>query len=123
MGQVGLGEEGGGVPVIDGSPTGQDFAQVGGEDRGIELPLPNVRMGGDDLPPGFERTHGLFPVSHLSAIIGPAAARSSRTFWSSSLRGPCKKCPIDTALSRPSGRRMWSTNTGSSKVRDSVRWR
>ena len=53
VGQVGLGEEGGGVTVIDGPAPGQDFAQVGGEDRRVELPQPNVGVRASPPAPGF----------------------------------------------------------------------
>ena len=65
-GQVGLREKRAGVAVIDGSPPGHNLAQVGGEDRGIELSQPNVGVRLDDLPPGFKRAHG-FPFSQCSA--------------------------------------------------------
>ena len=54
FGQVGLGEEGAGVTVIDGPAPGEHFAQIGGEDGSVELPLADVRVRDGHLTPRFQ---------------------------------------------------------------------
>ena len=92
LGQISLREELLGIPIINGPSSSEDFAQVGSEDRGVELALANVGVRCDNLSPRCECGHGvcpscatalasspvvgLLPVSHLCAMSAPAALRS-----------------------------------------------
>lgn len=106
LGQKRLAEENGRVAVVHRSSSGQDFPQVGCEDRRIEAPLADVLVRRNDLPPGFQRAHRDLLPSQAAASSPPAAARSRRFFSSESLRGPCRNRPMDVARSPPAGRRM-----------------